>query len=402
MIDRRQFLSGSATLALGHRLSAGGGFDLFGIERPRVVKEANRFLDQPPITITAFHSSRSAGGPHDYFSEGDYWWPNPKDPGGPYIRRDGMSNPDNFTADRHALIKFGVQCSALCAAWLLTKERKYADHAAANLRAWFIDPKTRMNPSLQYAQAIHGITTGRGIGIIDTLQLVGVARGVMYIDGSGALSQSDKRAVRQWFSDYLDWMTTSPHGIKERSAKNNHGSSWVLQVAAFSSYTGNTALQNDCRNRFKTILIPHQMAQNGSFPLELARTKPYSYSLFNLEVLSGICQVLSTKSDDLWTFQLPDGRSMGKAVAFMYPYMLDKKKWPYRHDVEYFDRWPVREQSLLFAGLALNRPEYLALWRRLNPEPAVEEVVRNYPIRQPVLWMNPSLDVTQHSPVRKS
>ncbi|MGH9581929.1 MAG: alginate lyase family protein [Bryobacteraceae bacterium] len=392
VIDRRQFLFASAVLAAAQRLRAAEHFDLYAMERPRVVKEANKFLNQPPVTITSFHSSRSAGGLHDYFSEGDYWWPNPKNPKGPYIHRDGMSNPDNFDADRRALMRLSVQCPALCAAWLLTKERKYADHAAAHLRAWFVDPKTRMNPNLQYAQAIHGITTGRGIGIIDTLQLVDVVRGAGHLDGSGALNASDKRAVHKWFSDYLDWMTTSAHGKKERDAKNNHGSSWVLQVAEFSCYTGNRSLQDYCRNRFKAVLIPHQMAQNGSFPRELARTKPYSYSLFNLEVLSGIAQALSTNHDDLWTFQLSDGRSMGKAVAFMYPYMADKAKWPYKHDVEYFNQWPVREQSLLFAGLALHKPEYLALWRRLNPEPTVEEVIRNYPIRQPVLWMNPAVD----------
>ncbi|MGH9618721.1 MAG: alginate lyase family protein [Bryobacteraceae bacterium] len=398
MIVRREFLLAVAACGLSRRLSAAERFDLDAIERPRVVKEANKFLNQKPVTITSFHSSRSAGGPHDYFSEGDYWWPNPKDPNGPYIHRDGMSNPHNFTADRRALMRLSVQCPALCAAWLLTKERKYAHHAAAHLRAWFVDPKTRMNPNLKYAQAIHGITTGRSIGIIDTLQLVAVARGAGFIDSSGALSASDKRAVHKWFSDYLDWMTTSAPGKKERDAKNNHGSAWVLQVAAFAGYTGNADLQDYCRSRFKTVLIPHQMAENGSFPLELARSKPYSYSLFNLEVLSGICQALSTRHDNLWTFQLPDGRSLGKAVAFMYPYMKDKAKWPYKHDVEYYNLWPVREQSLLFAGLALNKPEYRGLWRRLNPEPTVEEVIRNYPIRQPALWMNPSIPDDPGSP----
>jgi hypothetical protein len=392
VIHRREFLFASAALALRQRLSASERFDLYAIERPRVIKQANRYLHQPPVTVTSFHSSRSAGGPHDYFSEGDYWWPNPKDPNGPYIHRDGMSNPDNFDADRHALIRLSVQCPVLCAAWLLTKESKYAEHAAAHLRAWFIDPKTRMNPNLQYAQAIHGITTGRGTGIIDTLQLVDVVRGAGDIDNSGALTASDKRALRQWFSDYLDWMTTSKNGKQERDAKNNHASAWALQVAEFSVYTGNTGLQDYCRDRFKTVLIPGQMAGNGSFPRELARTKPFSYSLFNLEVLSGICQAISTDHDNLWTFQLSDGRSMAKAVAFMYPFMADKKTWPYKHDVEYFNEWPVREQSLLFAGLALNKPEYLALWRRLNPEPTIEEVIRNYPIRQPALWMNPALD----------
>lgn len=387
MILRRKFLFASAALAL----PAAERVDLYAFERPRVLKEADRLLNQKPVTITSFHSSRSAGGPHDYFSEGDYWWPNPKNPNGPYIHRDGMSNPDNFDSDRRALMRLSVQCPALCAAWQLTKERKYAEHAAAHLRAWFVDPQTRMNPNLKYAQAIHGITTGRSIGIIDTLQLVAVARGAGSLDRSGALSTSDKRAVHKWFSDYLDWMTTSAHGKKERDAKNNHGSAWVLQVAAFAGYTGNTALQEDCRKRFKTLLVPDQMAPNGSFPLELARTKPYSYSLFNLEVLSGICQALSTEQDNLWNFRLSDGRSMGRAVAFMYPYMADQSKWPYKHDVEYYNQWPVREQSLLFAGLALNKLEYLALWRRLNPEPTVEEVIRNYPIRQPVLWMNPAI-----------
>jgi hypothetical protein len=245
-----------------------------------------------------------------------------------------------------------------------------------------------MNPNLQYAQAIHGITTGRGTGIIDTLQLVDVVRGAGAIDDSGALTANEKRALRKWFSDCLNWMTTSASGKQERDAENNHGSAWVLQAAEFSLYTGDTTLQDYCRYRFKAVLIPNQMAKDGSFPRELARTKPYSYSLFNLEVLSGICQALSTRQDNLWTFTLPDGRSMGKAVAFMYPYMADKRKWPYRKDVEYFDQWPVREQSLLFAGLALNKPEYLSLWRRLEAEPAIDEIIRNYPIRQPVLWVS--------------
>ena len=56
---------------------------------------------------------------------------------------------------------------ALAAAYKITGERKYADHAAAHLRAWFIDEATRMNPNLQYAQAIQGRFTGRGTGIIE-------------------------------------------------------------------------------------------------------------------------------------------------------------------------------------------------------------------------------------------
>ena len=173
----------------------------------------------------------------------------------------------------------------------------------------------------------------------------------------------------------------------ERDAKNNHGTCWTMQVAEFARYTGDQALMTACRHRFKTLHVPGQIAAAGSFPLELRRTKPYGYSLFNLEAMAGICQTLSTPEDSLWKFELPDGRSMRKAMEYMVPFIEDKKRWTKPADVMYFDQWPVRQASLLFAGLALNKPEYIALWRKLNPDPTVEETVRNYPIRRPVLWV---------------
>src|SRR6185437_13698389 len=152
--------------------------DVAAIDRKRILSAADRYLKEQPITVTASSSPRSAGGKHDYFSEGDYWWPNPKDPNGPYIQRDGRSNPDNFNAHRLALIRLSVQAPALTAAWMLTHDKRYADHAAEHLRAWFLNSDTMINPNLQYAQAIHGRTTGRGTGIIDTIHLVEVARSV--------------------------------------------------------------------------------------------------------------------------------------------------------------------------------------------------------------------------------
>ena len=108
----------------------------------------------------------------------------------------------------------------------------------------------------------------------------------------------------------------------------------------------------ECRTRFKTVLL-QQMAPDGSFPRELGRTKPYGYSLFNLEAMATICQILSTPEDDLWTFELPDGRGMRKAMAYMAPYIRDKKSWPKPPDVMYHEHWPMRQASLLFAGVAL-------------------------------------------------
>jgi hypothetical protein len=100
-----------------------------------------------------------------------------------------------------------------------------------------------------------------------------------------------------------------------------------------------------------------------------------------------VCQILSSPNDNLWTFELPDGRGMRKALGFMAPFIADKKAWPHKRDVMYFDDWPVRQPSLLFGGLALDKPAYLALWRTLDPDPTVEEVVRNFFVRQPVLWL---------------
>src|SRR5438067_9728076 len=197
--------------------------DVAAFERARVVKAARQYLAELPVTVTAAHSPRSAGGLHDFFSEGDYWWPDPQNPDGPYIQRDGMSNPDNFVAHRRALMRLSVQVPALVAAWKLTRDARYAKHAALHLRAWFIDPSTRMNPHLQIVPAIQGRFTGRGTGIIDTIHLVEVARAIEVLEGSGAMTVREHDAIKAWFTAYLRWMTTNKNGIEERDAKNNHG-----------------------------------------------------------------------------------------------------------------------------------------------------------------------------------
>jgi hypothetical protein len=355
-------------------------------DRSRILNAANRYLSEKPVTVTAQHSDRSPGGPHDFYSEGDYWWPDPKNPGGPYIRKDGFSNPANFNAHREAMIRLSLIVPALTAAWVLTRQKKYSDHAARHLQAWFVDSETRMNPNLQYAQAIFGVSKGRGIGIIDTLHLVEVARAATLLDRGSALH--DGTEVRRWFAEYLQWMRTSKNGQEERDAKNNHGTCWVLQAGEFARFTGNSDVMQWCQDRFRTTLVPMQIAPDGSLPLELARTKPYSYSLFDMDVLCGIAQSLSTSRENLWSFSTPDGRSLKKMMEFLFPFIDDKSRWPYAHDVEHWDDFPVRNPALLFAGLAYDKPAYITVWKRLNPDPTVPEVIRNFPIRQPLLWIS--------------
>jgi hypothetical protein len=361
-------------------------------ERVRVLAAASAYLEREPLTITSSRAARSMGGAHDFFSEGDYWWPDPKNPDGPYIRRDGESNPGNFVDHRRAMIRLSVEMPALTAAWTLTHDEKYAAHARKHLRAWFVDPATRMNPSLTYAQAIHGVSTGRGTGIIDTIHLVEVARAVDVLRRGGVLPDAELSAIRSWFADYTRWMMTSANGIEERDAKNNHGTCWVMQVAAFATLTGDTSAVEMCRTRFKTVLLPAQMAADGSFPLELERTKPYGYSLFNLDAMATTAQILdgpaeAGRHESLWSFELPDGRGMKRALAFMAPFIADKTRWPHARDVQYHDEWPMRHPALLFGGLTLDKPDYVDLWKGLKADSDVEEVVRNFFIRQPVLWV---------------
>ncbi|WP_263378656.1 alginate lyase family protein [Granulicella paludicola] len=396
-LSRRRFVLGGTAAAVAAaaapRVSYAApevGIDVAKVDRARIVRAANGFLKEEPVTITASHGVRSAGGLHDFFSEGDYWWPDPEHPDGPYLRQDGFTNPDNFTKHREAMVRMSVMVPALTAAWKVTGQRRYAEQAAVHLRAWFLDPATKMNPNLEYAQAIFGVNKGRGIGIIDTIHLVEPVRAAgLLMAGTDVFSLQENLDLRAWFGDYLKWLTTSANGQEERDQKNNHGSCWVMQVAEFSRFTGNAALQRECRQRFRERLVPEQIAANGSLPLEVARTKPYSYSLFDLDVLATVAQILSVPggADDLFAFTTSDGRGLRKAVAYMAPFIADKKLWPYPFDVQHFEELPVRQPSLLFAGLAYKDAEWLALWKSLNPDPTVGEIVRNYPVRQPVLWV---------------
>lgn len=353
--------------------------------KKQVLAKAKWAMQQKPVTVTAASSTRSAGGAHDFFSEGDYWWPDPKNPDGPYIQRDGMTNPENFVAHRLAMIRFSEIIGALASAYRLTAEEKYAKQAMVHLKAWFINEATVMNPHLKFAQAIKGRFTGRGIGIIDTIQLMEVAQGVMVM--STVLDKAVLEGVKGWFSEYLNWLMTHPYGKDEMNAENNHGTCFTMQVASFAKLTRNEQLMKFCSERYKTVLLPHQMAADGSFPRELSRTKPYGYSVFNLDAMTTLCQILSTPQDNLWTFETADGKSIKKGVAYFYPFVKDKSKWPLKPDVMYWDYWPVAQPFLIFAADAFQQKEWLKTWQQLDHQPKVEEVIRNLPVRNPLIWL---------------
>lgn len=244
-----------------------------------------------------------------------------------------------------------------------------------------------MNPNLKFAQVVPGQGAGRPAGIIDGLHLAEVPMAIAALEKSPAMTPELAAGLKQWFADMAHWMVTSVNGKKEATSKNNHAVAFWLQVACFARLTGDEKLLAECRRQFKEVFVPKQMAADGSFPAELKRTKPYAYSIFQLDNMAALCQVLSTPADDLWRFELPDGRGIRKATAYLYPYLGDKKKWPLKPDVQAWDGWPARQPCLLFAGNAYHEPKYLELWKRLRSDPTDDEVRRNMAITQPVLWV---------------
>lgn len=220
---------------------------LFVQAQAALQKKADLALKHPLFSVMDKTLVAASGDKHDYYSFPPYWWPNPDTKDGlPYIRKDGQTNPDanSDATDKNRLVKMSNDVSTLALAWYFTQDNRYAQKAAAQLKSWFIDPQTRMNPNLQYAQAIPGINTGRGIGIIDSRALVEVVDAIALLQSSEALNENDVSALKQWFGEYYQWMTTSQNGFEEDNWHNNHGSYFDMQAATFALFSGKTDRRN--------------------------------------------------------------------------------------------------------------------------------------------------------------
>lgn len=361
------------------------------IDHVGILRLANAALALKPPAVTDHVATNSAGGAHDFFSQADYFWPNPaKSNGLPYISRDGETNPENFEYHRMAMRDMKDAVAALAAAYVCTGDDKYVSKAQELLRVFFLDEKTKMNPNLDYAQAVLGEWTGRSYGIIDTLHLAEVPVAVRVLEKSSSFDRAVDVGLKKWFADYIHWMTTATNGVKEMTAANNHSIAFFVQLASFAVFVGDEKTVNLCRERFKEVLVPKQMAADGSFPLELKRTKPYGYSIFQADNVAILCVLLSTPDDDLWKFKLPDGDTPLKSTEFIYPYLADKQKWlgdGRGKDVLHWDAWPAREPCLLFAYAETGNTKYFDLWKKLDADPSDLEVRRNIAVTQPLLWV---------------
>ncbi|MCB9082580.1 MAG: alginate lyase family protein [Lewinellaceae bacterium] len=373
-----------ALLLLASCKTSQGALVTLAIEQQALLASAEECLKKSPRTITDFPAKRSAGGKHDFFSEGPCWWPDPENPEGPYIRRDGWRNPDTYNEHKRALGDLHKTLITLVAAYRVTGDEKYANHARKYLMTWFVNAETRMNPSLLFGQAIQGIVTGRGIGIIDTVPLIEVAACVEVLTKSGSLTGKELAGVTDWFAQYVTWLTTHPYGLDERDNGNNHSTWWAAQVAAYARIVGRSDLLVMCRNQFKAML-PQQMAADGSFPEELARTRPYAYTLYNLDAWATLAYLASTKKDNLWYFQSELG-GLRKAIDWMIPFLHDKSTWLREPDVTGFDKQPQQRDFLIFAAIGYRNDTYLETWKLLPPQD-------NQPSWNLLIWQDISLNL---------
>ena len=338
----------------------------------KLIADADKALAAPLISVTQKSSLLPpSGNKHDYFSLSPYWWPDPaKSDGLPYIRRDGVTNPESKRdLDQPRVAAMGYNLQTLGLAWYFSGDEKYAARAAAQLRAWFLDSATMMTPHLRFAQLVRGNPAERGSGIIDTRWFIEAVQAAGLIEGSSSWTAADKTALQAWFRSYLNWLLTSPNGAHERAAKNNHGSWYAAQTAAYAMFVGDTALVRSIADSARAR-IGWQIKPDGSQPIELERTRSMHYSGFNIEALSRLAEIGRAAGSDLWTYKAPEGGSLQTAIDHVARYIASNEKWPGQQIDEVDPNLLVIH--LRRTGVTLNCAKYRQVMDRL-PSKLVQE-----------------------------
>lgn len=272
-----------------------------------------------------------SGDKHDYLSVGQYWWPDPSKPDGlPYIRKDGKTNPEFYQIkDNMNMIEMARNLRILGVAFYFSKDEKYAAKAISQMREWFLNPDTRMNPNFDYAQYIPGINDGRAEGTIDARSLVDALDGITLLRQSTNWTIDDEKGIMEWFNTFLNWMQTSKNGVTASKLVNNIGTAYYMQLLSYAVFTGNYSVARQALKGKIPELMEHQFDVDGKQPEELKRTNAWNYSIANLNYWFRIARVAEKLNVDLWNYTTPSGKSILKAYEWMKPY-ADGEKWPYQ------------------------------------------------------------------------
>lgn len=311
-----------------------------------IVREADKQLSVNILTVMDKPMTPPSGDKHDYMSMGRYWWPDPdKKDGLPYIRKDGVVNSEIDKLDRMPLSKMARSVNTLSIAYYLTGDEKYASKAVENLRIWFVDKKTKMNPNMNFGQTIPGRNEGkgRGEGVLDTYSFVEMLDAVELLKNSKSLKNNDIEELKNWFTSYLEWMLTSAIGQEENDAKNNHGTAFDVQAARYALFVGKNEVARKIVTEFPEKRLFRQIEPDGSQPLELARTTALGYSVFNLTHFIDMTLIAKSMQLDLLELKSKDGRSIQKAIEFLIPYIGKQvTDFPYKQIKE----WDSVQQKL--------------------------------------------------------
>lgn len=298
----------------------------------KLVKDADKALAEPVLSVMAKEKLPPSGDKHDYMSLAPYFWPNPDTKDGlPYVRHDGKVNPasrDPKANDSPAIKVMGDNVQTLALAYYFTGNESYAEGAAKVARTWFLDPATRMTPHLKYAQAIMGVNDGRGTGILEAIHVSVAADALGLLAESRAWPKADQKALKEWLRTYHDWLIQSDPGKDEHRAKNNHGTFYDVQAVRIALVIGRVDPAKRILEEAKLRRIAVQIDPDGKQPLELDRTTSFSYSRFNLAALTELATLGEHAGVDLWNYATEDGRSIRKAIDYMLPYAdVPPKPW---------------------------------------------------------------------------
>lgn len=329
----------------------------------RLRADAERHLKDGLLSVTTDRPTGIALDVHEYYSEAPYWWPQSEDPRAPYVRRDGQVNPNRFTANKAALNSMAESVFTLGAAAYLLDDPRYAQRAARVIRTWFLDPKLRMNPSLENAQAIRNVNTGRGAGILDGRVFIRAVQGMEFLAQTGSWDPKEQAATKKWFQEYLHWLLTSQPAETEKYSGNNHASWWTAQVAAIATFVDEEPAQKAAFDFYRAHIFPHQIRPDGSAPREEQRTRALSYSAFNLEAFTVTCRIAQLRGVDLWSVKAKGGATIATVIDYLQPFLTDPKKWS-KEQVGDFTNDSV--YALAFAGMGMKKPEYITLYRKLE------------------------------------